>query len=844
MIVRCTSCVSAFAVDDDKVANRKFAFTCPKCGTENIFDNRKQAEKRPSDEMFFEEKEKKPTSEDLSFGDDLGSEEAFFDEHPAAPEQKERKKLNLELEEASASQDEEISFDDDFMIEEKPAKKAAPAEEELTFDEDIFEEEKPAKKTATAEEELTFDEDIFKEEKPAKKAAPAEEELTFDEDIFEEEKPAKKAAPAEEELTFDDEYIIDETESPEELKKSKESEDDLLDIGLELESEKPEKVSGDRDVKMSSQDDIDAMFADLPAEAEPAPAISPKKGEVPEDEITVDLDELDIELEGDLDTSNDEIISFDETEKVPSKRKPVEEPLFDEDITIDMDSLDIDIEEAGDFQKPGKKDQGEEEEELILNVDEFDEDFEHGEKAPAVKSARKEISPEDDITLDLDSLDIDLDESEAQAIPAVKTVRGKEKISDEIEDEEDLKLHLDEMDMDIEELEKKDLLFDEDIITEPAPKHKKKAALIEESDEDESITIDLETLDIDVAETPEIMTGEMTEEEEKLTLDDAGLTFSELSDEEKTPGSDASEEDELFLSIDEIDPDLKLQVIGEEAPRGEKPLSETVAELPEIDLEEYEAVVREEKFRPEREYTGEIEGLEELEELETMEVPAGKTGPVDLDILEYEEEGEEKYTPEKGSTTFSIDYSLKYSRLGAVLRITGLYMLSMIPHFVVMLVYSILSGILGFINQIVILSTGRCVEDFSLITENTLRYLLYIDSNICGIVEDRPVYAGRESISHQLQLNVIFPLKYSRNMAILRLSIVGIIIITLPHLIFMSLLMFMALFAYVAGLIAVIITRRWPNPLFIFLTRCYRYFARISTFMLGLTDEYPTFRFD
>jgi hypothetical protein len=27
------------------VANRKFAFTCPKCGTENIFDNRMQDEK-------------------------------------------------------------------------------------------------------------------------------------------------------------------------------------------------------------------------------------------------------------------------------------------------------------------------------------------------------------------------------------------------------------------------------------------------------------------------------------------------------------------------------------------------------------------------------------------------------------------------------------------------------------------------------------------------------------------------------------------------------------------------------------------------------------------------------
>ena len=40
MVVRCKSCNSAFAVDDDKVDNKKFAFKCPKCETENVIDNR------------------------------------------------------------------------------------------------------------------------------------------------------------------------------------------------------------------------------------------------------------------------------------------------------------------------------------------------------------------------------------------------------------------------------------------------------------------------------------------------------------------------------------------------------------------------------------------------------------------------------------------------------------------------------------------------------------------------------------------------------------------------------------------------------------------------------------
>ncbi len=573
------------------------------------------------------------------------------------------------------------------------------------------------------------------------------------------------------------------------------------------------------------------MFAELPSEEDlPAPKKDVKEKQ--DDDITVNLDELDIELEGDIPLSEDEFISFDDTSE-PAQKGKEEEPLFDDDITIDMESLDIDIEEAGDIHKPEKtgKTPSADEDELFLNIDEFDDEFAEEKKGVpehAKAAAKRPAAPEDDITLDLDSLDIDLDESEVQ-LPADKAVKTKAAAEEIIEsDEDELKLSVDEMDMDIEELEEK-----------PARK-----AAIEEAEEDESITIDLETLDIEVAETPEIMSGEMTEEDEKLTLDDAGLTFSELTVEESKHEPSEAEEEELFLSLDEVDPDLKLQVIGEETPADEKLLSETVEDLPEIDLEEYEAVIREEEFKHVKDNDIIIEGLDEFDNIELSEISESHGRPADLDILEYEETGEESYTPAKGSTTFSIDYSLKYSRLGAFLRLIGLYMFSMIPHFIVMLIYTILSGILGFINQIVILSTGRCVEDFSQITENTLRYFLYIKTNITGIVEDRPVYAGRESLSHQMQLNITYPVKYSRNLAILRLTIIGIWFITIPHFIIMSLLTLLVPFVYLAGIITVIATRRWPNPLFIFLTRYFRYLARISSFLLGLTDEYPPFRFD
>ncbi len=40
MIVRCSECNAAYQVDDEKVENKRFAFTCPKCRAHVIIDNR------------------------------------------------------------------------------------------------------------------------------------------------------------------------------------------------------------------------------------------------------------------------------------------------------------------------------------------------------------------------------------------------------------------------------------------------------------------------------------------------------------------------------------------------------------------------------------------------------------------------------------------------------------------------------------------------------------------------------------------------------------------------------------------------------------------------------------
>jgi hypothetical protein len=51
-------------------------------------------------------------------------------------------------------------------------------------------------------------------------------------------------------------------------------------------------------------------------------------------------------------------------------------------------------------------------------------------------------------------------------------------------------------------------------------------------------------------------------------------------------------------------------------------------------------------------------------------------------------------------------------------------------------------------------------------------------------------------------------------------------------------------FMYIFGIFSVLITNRWPHILFDFMTRYYRYIARVLAFSIGVVDAYPSFKFD
>ena len=195
-----------------------------------------------------------------------------------------------------------------------------------------------------------------------------------------------------------------------------------------------------------------------------------------------------------------------------------------------------------------------------------------------------------------------------------------------------------------------------------------------------------------------------------------------------------------------------------------------------------------------------------------------------------------------GIINFSIDYSLKCSSIGAILRLLGLYLLRLIPHIVVSIIYSVLSIILGMMNWIVILITGDTEEDFLEIQENTLRYIISLGACAMDIIEEAPKFTGKKNIDYSLQFDIIYPARFSRFLSLLRLSVVGILIVALPHLILLTILSLGSILIYLSGLISIIFIKRWPNVLFDFMVRYLRYTVSVVSFLIGLADRYPSFR--
>lgn len=756
MIVRCKKCNSAFAVDDAKVKDKKFAFTCPKCDNENVIDNRKEAGAAIAGITVIDEAyNDMPDHAAMDEAVVSTGKENYFEEEVSAPRGPERAAKRDLL------ADNELMLDDSAMVDTDDLSGLAEPEKIDEIDSSLDQADLPPADDMRSDiplDDLTIDEDL--------------KDLGITDIDLEEKHPGKEEKFAKKESgpsTFDELEL--------ETGDFKSDTDVILDE-MEARDEKNEPI------QLDEIDDIDKILAE-----------DEKKKEIVDEFEPLEVESADIASKPLApDMVLDEEIKAEEVYRA-------KDTMEDESITIDLDSLDIDLEDGGEAveKKPQEKDS-------IFN----DIDITDKKDMP-----RHEAEEDENITIDLDSLDIDLQESK-------EVTKGESH---------------EELDLDLSDFSEETIQELEEVAKAPDIK------------DDEDITLDLNSLDISLEESDEIKKGENIDEDEKLTLEDAGLTLEELTNDElisvsSEPDARHEFEEDIKLNVDELGPDIDMNEIEKELKEAETILVEPpkkkadflvvdeLSDLPEIDFDK---------------------------DLDLTDFEAG-TGGVAISKNEDElfnlddrergpkvQGGLKKELPDmftKGAINFSIDYSIKYSRLGAVLRILGLFFLGLIPHYVVFFVYNVLSIILSFINHIVVIFTKKNIEDFSEIHENTLRYLLSLSASSIGIVEEMPIFAGRDNIDYPLQMRITYPLHSSRVLAFLRLSGIGIILLTLPHFLILGLMSLAIPLVFIVGIFSVLITGGWPHILYDFMTRYYRYVARVLAFSIGIIDVYPKFKFD
>jgi len=813
MIVRCTQCNSAFSVDDDKVEAKRFAFTCPNCSAENVIDNRKdipETVEEPVSGDFITEGGDFITSPDDFEQESRGDSGPGLSEDAAAGAQ-ENMETGLPGQEEFSLDDIDLSEADDILLDgtdsdNETVQAGADNTDDLIDTDinglmDIVDIDEGAKREGGS---------VYGDDLPGageETAVSAGRETTQDdfEDIDLGDIGAEMQDMMEEEAGTPAQGAVDDPGLVQDI--------DLGEPIMDMtEEDLPEPVMAAEDLSTEGggrfEIETDADFI-----TEEVPDITGLEPFEAETGAVTRKDKSDIAIESEV--SSEELYSREGDDE-------------DESITIDLDTLDIELEEGDEENVPARA------------LPEEDIDIDLGEPEITVSadlSAAEDEVEDEAITLDLDSLDIELAEDE--------TIREGEKPDDLMEG----------------------VSYIEDEIPAEIPAGMDESLL---SEEDEDITLDLDSLDIPLAESEEIKQGEELDDDEKLTLEDAGLTLDELTVEEQVSVASVEEpEEDIKLTIDEIDPTLDLDAIESETPgtedldtvlsgtdeliiEDEEPLPgpdlvepdahgrdeliiNDVDELPEIDIDEY--------F--ENELPGEAaavvpDDLEEMIEIDTSGSP--------YDYEEYDDlEDSQRKLPDMvpgGSVNFSIDYSLKYSRIGAFVRLVCLYLIGLLPHFLVFMVYTLLSLVLGMINHVVVMFTGEVVEDFAEIQEKTLRYFLSINVSAIGIVEEMPVFTGRKDIDYALQMDVTYPLRHSRILALMRLTVAGIFLVTLPHLLILVVLNLVIPIFYLAGIISILLTARWPHFLFDFLTKYFRYLSRVLAFMIGLVDVYPPFTFE
>jgi len=167
-----------------------------------------------------------------------------------------------------------------------------------------------------------------------------------------------------------------------------------------------------------------------------------------------------------------------------------------------------------------------------------------------------------------------------------------------------------------------------------------------------------------------------------------------------------------------------------------------------------------------------------------------------------------------------------------------------IPHYVILYGLRILAEVVGVVSWFVILFTGALPEGFANIQAMYMRYEIRTYSYVLFMREEYPPFAFAMSptdTGEDRRVRVEFrPQLADRN----RVSVGFRIILILPHLLALAVLGIASAVVTIVAFFVVLFTGHWPEGMRAFVLDVYRWYLRVQTYFLLLTDEYPPFTLD
>jgi Domain of unknown function (DUF4389) len=164
-----------------------------------------------------------------------------------------------------------------------------------------------------------------------------------------------------------------------------------------------------------------------------------------------------------------------------------------------------------------------------------------------------------------------------------------------------------------------------------------------------------------------------------------------------------------------------------------------------------------------------------------------------------------------------------------------------IPHLVILYALGAVSDVVAVISWFAVLFTGRLPAGLAGLQAMYLRYMLRTATYFGFLREEYPPFNFATTPADpgddpRVGVDLV-PQLEGRN----RLTVAFRLILAIPQLIVLALLGIALFFVGVIAFFAVLFTGRWPDGLRNFALGAGRWWLRVETYLVLLTDEYPPF---